>query len=183
MSTITSLLTYDDLAALPDDGKRYELIEGVLIELPSPTLKHQLLILRLGGMLDALVTRLALGWVLPAPLDVLLSPINLVQPDLIFIARDRQHLLRPNFIDGAPNLVIEILSPSTRQRDENRKRDLYAAYGVDELWLVDPEAETIRVFARENGRYALVSQDGANLRSPVLPALELDVDALFAGVR
>ena len=183
MSTIARRLTYDDLLALPDDGKRYELIDGELIELTSSTTKHQLLIIRLGSVLDALVTRLALGLVLPAPLDVLLSPTNLVQPDLIFVARERRHIVRPNLIQGAPNLLIKILSPSTRRRDETRKRDLYAAFGVDEYWLVDPDAETIRVHALVDGQYSLVAQDGAMLRSPVLPALELDVDALFAGVR
>lgn len=183
MATVVQPLTYDDLLALPDDGRRYELIDGELIELTSPSTKHQLLILRLGGVLDVLVTRLGLGWVFPAPLDVYLAPTNVVQPDLVFVGRERAAIVHPNVIRGVPNLVVEILSPSTRVRDETRKKNLYARFGVDEYWLVDHNAETIRVYALVDGRYELVEQAGAMLRSLVLPALELDVPALFVGVR
>jgi Uma2 family endonuclease len=175
-------LTYDDLAALPDDGKRYELIGGEVYELPCPSFFHQFGSLMLVRLLSDWVYARQLGVIAYAPLDVRFDPRNTVQPDIIFLSRERLHLLRRGaykLIDGAPDLLIEILSPYNRGHDFIKKAALYATFGVREYWIVDPEASTITVQVLRDGLYVPLVADDGIVRSEVLPGFEVNPKDLF----
>ena len=173
-------LTYEDYASLPDD-ERCELIDGELIPMPSPSVFHQLLIFSIGVPLREFVKRLSLGEVVPSPIDVILSATNVVQPDLIFVSNERSHIIAEANIRGAPDLAIEIISPSTERRDRIIKRNLYARHGVGEYWLVDPYAKTITVLilgANGYDTYAVFGE-GDILTSPALAGFALNLSDLF----
>jgi Uma2 family endonuclease len=162
---------------------RHELIDGVHFVTPAPNTRHQAIVLTLGATLRAFVRSRGLGRVLVAPYDVVFSTHDVVEPDLIFVSAARGELLTEAHATGAPDLVVEVLSPSTRWRDEQAKRDLYEARGVAEYWLVDPEAETVKVLRREGGRFGrprLVSlRDGDVLDSAAVSGLELPLATVF----
>lgn len=174
-------LTADDLATFPDDGNRYEIIGGVLYVSPSPTYRHQRVSLKLASALDAYATRTDSGMVVAAPMDVHLSPHDVVQPDVLMVGKDRLGIVQERGIAGAPDLVVEILSPSTMTTDFIRKAGLYAQYGVREYWIVDPEGETVVVQTLEGDRYVYVNEFGKDdtLTSPLLPGLALDLSHVF----
>ena len=138
-----TLLTYDDYAALPDDGRRYELHEGELWVTPAPWTRHQRVSLALASLLYSHVTARELGDVLEAPTDCILSRHTVLQPDILFVERERRSIITDRAVEGPPTLVIEILSPSTARIDLGRKRALYAEHGVPWYWIVDPDARTI----------------------------------------
>ena len=144
---------YRDYCLLPEE-KRYELIDGELYMAPAPGSVHQFILRNLGFLLWGFVRSNQLGQVVFAPLDVILSEEDVVQPDLLFVSRERQHIISDRGCEGPPDLVVEVLSPSTQQRDRVLKRKLYASYGVLELWLVDPESRTIEVLALEANDFA-----------------------------
>ncbi len=148
MSIATRLLTYEDLCQTPDDFNRYEIIGGELIVAPSPISKHQRVSSRLQRWFGNFVTDRDLGEIIAAPCDVKLDQHDIVQPDLLFIARERLHIIGDKYIDGAPDLLVEVLSPTTRRRDRTRKADLYARAGVREYWLADPDAHARGFHAR-----------------------------------
>lgn len=146
--------TYDDYARLPDDGMRYEVIGGDLYMSPAPGPAHQSSIVKLVGRIDHLVTEQGLGQVFVAPVDVILPDrASPVQPDIVYIANDQMEIIGEKLIDGVPDLVIEVLSPSNRQYDRRTKYRLYAEAGVKEYWLFDPEACTADVFALRGNAY------------------------------
>jgi Uma2 family endonuclease len=162
-------LTYEDYAKTPDD-ERYELIDGELLMVPSPNRPHQWTVIHLGTRLIAFVEENDLGEVYFAPFDVVLSDTNVVQPDVIFVSRERLGIITHANIQGAPDLVVEVRSPSTAYRDLTIKRRLYAEHGVKEYWMVDPEARTITVLLLRNGDFEEVGiyQKGQTLSSPTL---------------
>src|SRR5688500_1715377 len=125
MSTITRHWTYDDLCALPDDGKRYEILEGALIELPGPLTVHWQLVTRLTYLFFDFVSRNRLGIVATSPADVRLAPDVVVQPDIFFISEERRHIIDRAGVAGDPDLVVEVLSPSNRDHDLVRKFAIY----------------------------------------------------------
>ena len=173
--------TYEDYRTTPED-KRYELLDGDLLMTPAPNLKHQRLQLGLSRLLARFIEERALGELFVAPCDVVLSDHDVVQPDLLFVSRERAHLLSDgDAVRGAPDLVVEILSPATADRDRGYKRALYARRGVAEYWLVDPADETIAVHRLRGGVLAVAHTfgRGQTLRSPLLAGLELDVNAVF----
>ena len=135
-------LTYEDYRKTPDD-ERWELLNGELIMPPSPTIAHQRVSRRLERRLDTFVEERGLGEVFYAPCDVVLSDVNVVQPDLLFVSTEQAHIITRENIRGAPDLVVEILSPSTASRDWRDKLDLYAEHGVKEYWVVDPDAQRV----------------------------------------
>ena len=120
-----------------------------------------------------------LGQIYFAPIDVRLGDHTLV-PDIVFVSRDRLSIVGQKAIVGAPDLVVEILSPSTRRRDLGRKEELYAEYGIREYWVVDPKARSVSVYVLRDGRYKELPQEGGIARSEVLPVLAIDVAPLFA---
>ena len=145
-------LTYEDYRNTPAD-KRYELLDGELVVAPAPRIPHQRVAVELGTRLHTFVKDSGLGEILFAPCDVLLSNTDVVQPDLLFVSRERGDiLLGGDNVRGAPDLVIEILSPSTSGLDRTLKRRLYARYGVREYWLVDPDAKTVAILLMGRGR-------------------------------
>ncbi|MFQ6014317.1 MAG: Uma2 family endonuclease [Anaerolineae bacterium] len=162
--------TYQDYLLLPDDGKRYQIIEGEVYIVPAPGPNHQRVVGILHSLLRAFVTVHALGEVFLAPCDVVLSQEDVVQPDLFFISKGRRHLITEKNISGAPDLVIEILSPHTEKLDRTLKRKLYAKYGVPEYWLVDPVAKTVEILALRGEVYTRTGLFGVEdeLRSPLL---------------
>jgi Uma2 family endonuclease len=176
-------LTFEDFLLFPDDGKQHELIDGEHFVTPAPHLRHQRVSQNLFVLLHAHVRENGLGQVFYAPVDVVLTPFDVVEPDLLFVATGRLAILGAN-VEGAPDLVVEILSPSTRRRDEVLKRDLYDFGGVREYWLVDIEAASIKAYRREGERFArpqvLTAADGDALRSPLLPGLEIALSQVFA---
>ena len=174
--------TYEDYRTAPPD-KRYELLDGELLLTPAPNLKHQRLQLRLGMRLAQFIEERGLGELFFAPCDVVLSDTDVVQPDLLFVSRERRHLLsNGDNVQGAPDLVVEILSPATAERDRGYKRSLYARHGVKEYWVVDPVAETVSILLTRGGALAVAHTFGRNetLRSPLLAGFELDLDDVFS---
>ena len=174
--------TYEDYLATPDD-ERYELLDGDLIMVAAPNLKHQRVSARLHTQMGRFIEDRALGTLLYAPCDVVLSDTDVVQPDLLFVSREREHLLSDGEkVRGAPDLVVEILSPSSADRDRGAKRDLYGAHGVKEYWLVDPIAETISIHRLRGGVLTATHTfgRGQTLRSPLFAGLELRLDYVFS---
>ncbi|MGE3175962.1 MAG: Uma2 family endonuclease [Vicinamibacterales bacterium] len=178
-------LTYDDFVLFPDDGKRHEIIDGVHYVTPSPRLRHQDLVGRLYfAVAEYLVEHPSAGRVFLAPLDVVLSNHDVVEPDLLFIARDQTGIMTEKNIQGAPALVVEVMSKGTRKRDTQIKRRLFEQVGVREYWLVDPERDTVQVLRPSaDGRLArveeLTAEDGGTLTTPLLPGCAIDVRTLF----
>lgn len=176
--------TYDDYAHLPDNGFRYEVIDGALVMSPAPLMGHQLISAALMSALRAHVRRHRLGIVVAAPVDVQVGDrATPVQPDIVFVARDRLHIVGRERIEGAPDLVVEILSRSTAARDRGLKFDLYAASGVREYWLVDPDERTLEVYVLRGRAYAPLGsyRQGEVAASELLPGLKLKVKELFEG--
>ena len=173
--------TYEDYRNTPAD-KRYELLEGELVMAPAPRIPHQRVAIELGTRLHTFVKDRGLGQVLSAPSDVLLSNTDVVQPDLLFVSRERSDLLLGgDNVRGAPDLVIEILSPSTSGLDRTLKRRLYAKYGVREYWLVDPNAKTVAVLLMGEDDFAVVGTygEGQIVTSPTLEGFTFNLDEIF----
>lgn len=174
--------TYEDYKLLPDD-KRYEIIEGELLVTPTPTVRHQNILAELNLQLRSFAKAGGHGLVVVAPTDVILSNENVVQPDLLFIARERLGIANwSGGVHGAPDLVVEILSPSTSGRDQVVKRKLYGKFGVREYWIVDPTGLTIEVLTLGSAGLDTwqVFATGSSVTSQVLPGLQVPVADIFA---
>lgn len=178
----TRLFTVDDYDQLPDDGPRYEIIDGVLIEMPAPTIFHQQVLSEFNDLLKQHVRQRRLGLVLFAPVDVELTRLDIVQPDLVFVSHANAKVIAPSGkrIVGAPDLVVETSSPRTILRDLGAKRRLYASHGVREYWFVDTDTKTLKLWTLDGSDYIEAPTDDARLRSVVLPELQIDVPALMA---
>jgi Uma2 family endonuclease len=179
-------LTYDDLLLFPDDGKRHELIDGEHYVTPSPNIRHQRISGNLYLALRSYLESNPIGEVFYAPLDVIFSNIDVVEPDLLYVSKGRAaSVLAGQHVQGTPELVIEISSKGTRRRDETIKRRLYERTGVSEYWTVDPELEVVRVNRREAAGFArpneLSCEVGDVLSTPLLPGLELRLGDIFRG--
>ena len=176
-------LTYDDLLALPDDGLRHELIDGEHYVAPAPNLKHQIVSMRLSVAIGSFVEQHDSGLLLAARCDVVFSPANVVEPDLLFLSRERSGLATEQNIQGAPDLVIEILSPSTRNRDQGIKRRLYERMGVREYWVADPAGETVSVYRLAGEVFQLAAELSHKaddvLSTPLLPGLNIPLARIF----
>ena len=181
MSTPASLrFTYEDYLLLPEEGS-YEVIDGDLFKTPTPGPPHQRIVGNLYLGLCRYVEDHQLGEVLLAPCDVVLSPTDVVQPDLLFVAADRASIIGEKFISAAPDLVVEVLSPSTENRDRTLKTKLYARFGVRELWIADTKERRIEVFTNSGDgfRREAAYGPGTVLRSTLLPSLEISVAEVF----
>ena len=175
--------TYEDLLALPDDGKRYEIIEGVLYEIPGPTAQHVTALVNLITLLISILQRLGGRWY-PAPFDLFVPGADPVQPDLLVILADGKARVVNRGVERAPDLVVEILRPSTRGRDVLTKRALYARAGVREYWIVDPIARTIPILVLDGDAFhehaTALGDDPVS--SPLLPGVSFPAAAVFAGL-
>ena len=178
-------LTYDDYCQIPDDGNRNEVIDGILHMSPSPIVRHQRVIRKLSVLLSVWAERSKTGEVLFAPMDVVLSKHDIVQPDILFISNERASIVGEKNIQGAPDLLIEILSEGHRRHDEMTKRKLYEAHGVTEYWIVDPALETIKVYRLHKGAYTRAAEwsleAGDDASSPLLPGFVCQLADVFEG--
>jgi Uma2 family endonuclease len=177
--------TYEDYLRLPDDGNRYEIIEGVLYVANAPSYEHQFTTGEIFGELRNFVKSKSLGVVIAAPFEIHLPGIaKPVQPDVVFIAAARQPASETQIFEGAPDLVVEVISPSSLRVDRYVKLGAYERAKVREYWLVDPKTRSIEIYSlpAEGPEYILLGQFTARerLKSAVLAGLELSVESLFA---
>jgi len=177
---VQTRLTYADYLKTSDD-ERYELLSGELFRLPSPKEIHQYILGQLHLRLGTFIYERNLGKVYVAPFDVVLSETDVVQPDVIFVSNQRSGVITADNIRGAPDLVVEILSPATAVRDRTLKLDLYAQHGVQEYWIVDPDAKSITVHVRSGNRFEIagIYEEEQSLRSPTLSHFSIALPELF----
>jgi Uma2 family endonuclease len=179
-------LTYHDFVKFPDDGKRHELVDGVHHVTPSPFTLHQRVVGNLYFLLRLHLETHGGGEVFVAPFDVVFTMFDVVEPDLLFVSDARRHIITDRQVKGSPDLVIEVLSSSTRLQDQGVKLHLYDRSDVSEYWLVDPDSETVQVYRRSNGRLvraAHLRASTAVLESRLLAGVSLPLVEIFAGVR
>ena len=176
-------LTYQDFEQIPEDGQRHEILDGVHVVSPSPNALHQIVFGAAFVKLYVFVMEHGLGRVLSAPFDVVLSEHDIVEPDILFISSSRAEILTESHVQGAPDLVVEILSPSTRRRDLGKKLVRYDELGVQEYWVLEPEASTVLIFRREGDGFLspilLSAEADDRLATPLLPGLEISLRAVF----
>jgi Uma2 family endonuclease len=181
--TVQVKFTYEDYLLFPDDGRRHELIDGEHYMTPAPSTAHQRLVVRFSIALGTFLDRRKVGQLFVAPTDVILSHLDVVQPDLVFVSSARASIITEKNIQGTPDIVIEILSETTRKTDEIIKRKLYQRYGVQEYWIVDPELETVKVYRMTPEGYsraAELSREASDtLSTPLLPELSISLVDLF----
>lgn len=173
--------TYDDYAALPDDGNRYEIVNGVLVMAPSPSPSHQDIVLEIVSYLRVHVKLAGLGRVFPSPIDVELGPKNVFQPDIVVVLNEHLARVQEKKIVGAPDLVVEVASQSTAAYDRLTKYEVYARAGIAEYWIVKPATRAVEVLVLEDGEYASrgVFRGRDMLPSQVIPYLPVRVDQFF----
>ncbi|HEY0512559.1 MAG TPA: Uma2 family endonuclease [Thermoanaerobaculia bacterium] len=176
-------LTYEDYCLIPEDGQRHEILDGEHYVTPAPFLRHQRISSKLHTRLGPWIEQRRLGHLFAAPVDVVLSPHDVAQPDLLFVSNERAGIITRKNIQGAPDLVIEILSASTRRRDEGIKLQRYDHLGVPECWMFDPAPRVTKVYRRQGGRLRLVAELSADagdvLTTPLLPGLEIRLSEVF----
>ena len=177
-------LTYDDFLLFPDDGKRHELIDGEHYVTASPNLKHQQVLLNLTLLIGTWLDAHPIGRMFFAPFDVVFTNFDVVEPDLLYLSNERMvEVATPQHIRGAPELVVEVASPSTRSRDETIKRRLYERNGVSEYWVVDPDIDVVRVYRRGDEGFArpmeLRRDTDDVLVTPLLRGLDLPLARIF----
>lgn len=176
--------TYEDYVLFPEDGKRHELIDGEHYVTPAPITKHQRVSGILFGFLFTHIQKAKSGHLFAAPTDVVLSDLDVVQPDLLFISNARASIITEPNIQGAPDLVVEILSAGSRKTDEIIKRKLYERYRVSEYWIVDPELDSVKIYRLSDKGYSrsaeLSLEANETLTSPLFPDWQLPLSQLFA---
>jgi len=175
--------TYEDYLAFPEDGKRYEIIEGDCLMSPAPRTKHQDISFRLTSFLYRHLQKSRQGRAFAAPTDVILSDINIVQPDILVVLAARTSIITEKNIQGAPDIVIEIISETSRKTDEITKKKLYERYGVSEYWIVDPELALVKIYRLTDGRYGRAEERaeerGETVTTALLPGLDISLTELF----
>lgn len=173
--------TYDDYAALPDDGNRYEIVNGVLIMAPAPTPEHQSIAVRIAYYMFPHIDLAGIGKLLTAPIDVDLGPKNVYQPDLVVVLNTHLDRVAEKKIIGAPDLVVEVASPSTAAYDRLTKYEKYAHAGIIEYWIVKPKSRSVEVLVLEDREYRSlgVFNGKATLPSRVVPDLSVRVEQFF----
>jgi len=179
MTTSARRLSYADYVKLPADGHRHEIIEGEEFMTPAPEVPHQRVSRKLERILDDYAARTRSGEVFDAPIDVVLTDEDVVQPDLLFISTGRAGIVTRENIRGAPDLVVEITSPSTARIEREQKRALYERAGVREYWIVDPEARTAEIHEFGSPRRVRIYKEGQSFGSSILPGLTVRLSDVF----
>ncbi|MCA9137714.1 MAG: Uma2 family endonuclease [Planctomycetales bacterium] len=178
MSTEIRKLTYSDYVCFPDNGKRHEIIGGDHYMNPVPCTYHQYVSRRLQFQLYSKIELAELGCVIYAPVDVQLTESDIVQPDIVVVLKNNR-IITPTKVKGAPEHLIEILSPSTETNDKSLKRNLYERTGVGEYWIVDPFEQTITQLVLENGCYVQKEREGNRVAVTYLPDVDVDLDQVW----
>ena len=181
MQDVQPRVGYTDLVNMPDDGRRYEIHGGELVVVPSPRFGHQVAVGEIFSLLRAYAHQ-AGGVALVAPFDIVLDEFDVVQPDVLFFRAERVHLLQPDAVTRhAPDIVVEVLSPSTASIDRGRKMRTFARYRVPEYWIVDPVAGRIEVHALEASVYRAtqIASGNETVQSVLLPDLTFEAARLF----
>ncbi|HMJ90359.1 MAG TPA: Uma2 family endonuclease [Candidatus Acidoferrum sp.] len=175
------LITRADYEGMPLGPPYFQVIEGDLITSPSPKFFHQSVALNIARIIGNFLDDHPIGEVMIAPLDVFLSDINIFQPDVLFVSNERLSLIGEQGIEGGPELVVEILSPSTAKYDKGSKKKIYSRTGVQELWLIDPDAKTIQVFDLAADAETPIATHSAKsvFKSALLPGLKIDAKKIF----
>ena len=184
-------LTYRDYCALPEDGNRYEILDGELFVSPAPRPKHQLVIGNLYTVLRPYVERRKLGTVFLSPTDLILalatrrkpdSRTTIAQPDLVFVATGRESIVTDRAIESPPDLAVEVVSPSTQMKDRNTKATLYARFGVPFYWILDPDNRLFEAWELRVGRYELATQARGSsvVAAPPFPKLRIALSRIWA---
>src|SRR5258706_4210453 len=180
MSVATSTkITWDDLLKTPEDNRRREIIDGELIVSPSPLADHQRVLRKLVNIVENFLLANPIGEMFFAPLDTILAQQQVLQPDLLYVSNERASIVS-RWVYGAPDLAVEILSETSRRRDEVRKLELYEQFGVQGYWIVDPEADHLTVYRLANGRYGDGIVIRETLTTPLLSGLEINLAKVFA---
>ncbi len=176
------IFTYEDYAAIPNDGNRYEILEGELAVTPAPNLKHQTVSINLIVLLSQHIRKKDLGKLYHATVDLILESTSILQPDLLFVAKARQSILTNRAIEGAPDLIVEILSPSTSRTDRVTKAHIYARHRVPAYWIVDPEQEAVEVYLLNADSYRLAAtlQGDAPMSMPPFTNFTLAAKDIFS---
>jgi Uma2 family endonuclease len=175
------ILTYEDYVLLPNDRNRYEILEGELTVTPASSTKHQTASVNLLVLLSQYIKERDLGKLFHAPIDLILEASSVLQPDLLFVTKARQHIMTERAIEGAPDLVIEILSPTTSRTDRVTKAQIYARHSVPAYWIVDPEQEAIEIYLLEADGYrlAVTLQGKTPMFAPPFKELEIAAEDVF----
>ena len=181
--TGTTKLNYEDYLELPEDGKRYQILDGELDVTPSPVPYHQIVSKELGHVLYEQLERKGAGILFYAPIDVVLAEHDIVVPDIVFVREARRSIIGETHIAGAPDLIIEVLSKRTRMTDIKLKRDRYARAGVESYWIADPKRKTLTILRleREKAAYvveATIERPGT-ARPAAFPGLEVPLARVF----
>lgn len=178
---VDTRLTYDDLVAIPYDGKRHEVINGEHFVTAAPLKRHQIAVQNLSVSLDVFVRGNRLGRVFGCPVDFVLSDYDVLEPDVVVILNDRLPQFNEKNFQGAPNIVVEVLSESTRRRDRGDKLKLYAKHGVEEYWIVDAEEQVVEVYCfHEGAQSPKLFHSGDLVTSCLLPGFQMHVNEIFA---
>lgn len=171
--------TYTEAQTLADDGFQYEIIEGILLMTPAPNDSHQYLSLQLSTLLQTFLLQHPIGIIRYAPRDVRLRENLVYQPDILYISNERLAINKPQYVDGPPDLIIEILSPATRIRDTQDKFYDYEAYGVKEYWIVNPnDTHQNQFYSLQEGKYQPFYAEGTRLHSRMITGFSLDLSLL-----
>jgi len=175
------VFTYEDYLNLPDNGKRYEIINGELYMVPAPTLGHQDTIGEFHLTMGLFLRTNPIGKIYLAPTDIIFSEIDVLQPDLIFVSKEKFDILTRENIQGAPDLVIEVLSPGTEKRDRTIKLKAYSKFGVQEYWMANDIKAIVEVWRRRGKKLVLhtVLDRTQTLTTPLLPGLEISLEKIF----
>ena len=181
-TTITSKITVEEFFNMElEEGFFYELINGNIVKKQAPSPQHQKAVLKLSKIMDDYSTEKALGEVYISPIDVFFDKYNNTQPDVLFIKNDRNFIITNNGIEGHPDLIVEVLSPSTFKNDRKEKMELYLKFGVTEYWIVDPKNQSVEVYVLENNKYEMpfFAIETGDIESNVLEGLKFDVARIF----
>jgi len=175
------VLTYEDYLTLPNDGKRYEILEGELVVTPSPVIMHQRVSQNLEFILLSYLKEHPCGIFFHAPVDLILSNISVVVPDMLYISNERASIVSDRGIEGAPDLIAEILSPSTARYDRLSKMQLYAKHGIQWYWILDHSEKTLEVYGNSGGSYELTKKYSGSetLDSPLFPGLSIQLEQVW----
>jgi len=173
--------TYQDYIHFPDNGKRYQIINGEVYMSPAPVPYHQRIIIKLSKILDEFVAKHNLGIVFIAPCDILLSDEDIVQPDIFFISNENLNIIKEKYIEGVPDLTIEITSTYTKKLDKLLKKRLYETYQVKEYWVVDVEKKTLQRFAHRGRSYEEIGsyKVGDIVESNLIKGLSFNLKEIF----